>query len=256
LGQLDGQTAVVTGCSSGIGEAITLRFLEEGAVVVGLDLNEFVAPIDRERFVMRIGSVAQEADITAAIDQAVEDTGRIDIMVNNAALQLEQTIDDTSVEQFDQLVATNLRGVFIGIKMAAAKMSTGGRIINLGSVLGFTGDPLLAAYTATKGGVVNLTRSAALTYGRRGIRVNSLCPGAVRTSLTTRVWDLADDPQKAREDMESLYPLGRIAEPSEIASAALFLATEASSAMTGASLMVDCGLTAANPEYSLVKDLL
>jgi NAD(P)-dependent dehydrogenase (short-subunit alcohol dehydrogenase family) len=255
MATLQGQGAVVTGCASGIGLAIARRFLHEGAHVLGVDVN----PCDElagERFRLVRGSVAEEAVIEGALDELIGWAGRLDVMVNNAAIQLELTLDDTSVEQFDALLAVNLRGVFLGTRHAARRLEAGGRIINLGSVLGLTGDPLLAAYSATKGGVVNLTRAAAAAYGKRGIRVNSLCPGAVRTELTTRVWDMAPDPEAARRAMEGVYPLDRIAEPEEIAAAALFLASDQSSAMTGAALIVDCGLTATNAEYSLIKDLL
>jgi NAD(P)-dependent dehydrogenase (short-subunit alcohol dehydrogenase family) len=255
--QLEGQTAVVTGCAAGIGRAIAERFRAEGATVVGLDVRRGAEPaLDGDAFRMVVGSVAEERDVRAALDTAREWTGRVDVVVNNAAIQLEKTLADTSPEEFDELVAVNLRGVFLGTKLAAAAMGAGGRIVNLGSILGLTGDPLLAAYSATKGGVVNLTRAAAVAYGRRGIRVNCLCPGAVRTELTTRVWDLAEDPSDAQRKMEALYPLGRIAEPEEIAASALFLATEQSSAMTGATLVVDCGITATNAEFALISDLL
>jgi len=253
---LQGQTAVVTGCSSGIGRAITERFLEEGATVLGLDVNDPGSTLRHAGLRFHQGSVSVEADVIAALDAAMQESGRLDIVVNNAAIQLEQTLDDTTVEEFDRLVATNLRGVFLGIKHAASRMTAGGRIINLGSVLGLTGDPLLAAYSATKGGIVNLTRAAAAAYGRRGIRINCLCPGAVRTELTSRVWDLTGDPTAAEAEMASLYPLGRIAEPAEIAGVALFLASPLSSAMTGAAVVVDCGLTATNAEFALIRALL
>jgi 3alpha(or 20beta)-hydroxysteroid dehydrogenase len=257
MGRLAGQTAVITGCASGIGLATARRFVAEGARVVGLDVRgQHEVTRDVDVFRMVVGSVAEEGDVLTALEEARAWTGRLDVVVNNAAIQLEKTLADTSREEFDQIVAVNLRGVFLGTKLAAAAMGTGGRIVNLGSILGLTGDPLLAAYSATKGGVVNLTRAAATAYGRRGIRVNCLCPGAVRTELTTRVWELADDPAAAQRRMESLYPLGRIAEPEEIAAAALFLATDESSAMTGAALVVDCGITATNAEYALIGDLL
>jgi NAD(P)-dependent dehydrogenase (short-subunit alcohol dehydrogenase family) len=257
MGRLADQTAVITGCASGIGRATARRFMAEGARVVGLDVREdHDVTDDADAFRMVVGSVAEEGDVLAALEEARAWTGRLDVVVNNAAIQLEKTLADTSREEFDQIVAVNLRGVFLGTKHAAAAMGAGGRIVNLGSILGLTGDPLLAAYSATKGGVVNLTRAAATAYGGRGIRINCLCPGAVRTELTTRVWELADDPAAAQRRMESLYPLGRIAEPDEIASAALFLATDESSAMTGAALVVDCGITATNAEYALIGDLL
>jgi NAD(P)-dependent dehydrogenase (short-subunit alcohol dehydrogenase family) len=246
---------VVTGCASGIGRAIARRFLEEGAIVVGLDVSDAPDDLVGDQFSYLRGDVREERSISAAIASAAGG-GSLDIFVNNAAIQLEKVLDDTTVEEFDELLAVNLRGVFIGCKLAATAMTNGGSIINLGSVLGFTGDPLLAAYSATKGGVVNLTRSAALAYARRGIRVNAICPGAVLTELTTRVWALAPDPTEARRQMERIYPMGRIVLPEEIASIAVFLGSSESSAMTGSMIVADAGLTAANAEFALVNSFV
>lgn len=253
---LSERTCVVTGAANGIGRAIAERFASDGARVLAFDRDQ-PASFDSSCIRVHLGSVENESDLVAALDAAVEWGGRLDVMVNNAGIQIERTIADTTTEQFDQLVAVNLRGVFIGLREAAARMlqTGGGAIVNVGSVLGVTGDPLLGAYSATKGGVINLTRSAAVTYGKRGIRVNAVCPGAVVTPLTTRTWDLAPDPARARREMERLYPMGRIVEASEVASAAAFLASDMASAVTGALLMVDCGLTAANPEYALIGEL-
>jgi NAD(P)-dependent dehydrogenase (short-subunit alcohol dehydrogenase family) len=249
VNRLDGKRAVVTGCSSGIGAAIARRFAAEGARVTGVDVNP-ADDVPLDHFVQ--GDVSEAETVEEAIRSA-QTGGPLDVMVNNAAVQLERTLDETSVEDFDRLVAVNLRGVFLGCTRAAAAMKAGGAIVNLGSILGFTGDPMLAGYSATKGAVLNLTRTAALTYGPRGIRVNAICPGAVLTELTTRVWDLAPDPEAARERMERIYPLRRIARPDEIASVALFLASEEASAITGATIVADCGLTAANAEYALAE---
>jgi NAD(P)-dependent dehydrogenase (short-subunit alcohol dehydrogenase family) len=256
-GRLDGQGAIVTGCASGIGLAITRRFLEEGAFVVGIYLDPHASDVVASaRFELVEGSVAEGSTFDAALGAAVSRTGGADILVNNAGIQIERTIDTMSVEQFEQVLAVNLRGVFLGIKHAAQRMGAGGRIVNLGSSLGITGDALLAVYSASKAAVINLTSSAAAAYGPRGIRVNCICPGAVRTGLVMRMWELSDDPDAARRAMEDGYPLGRIVEPDEVASTALFLASEESSAITGAALVVDCGLTSASGVYALIKDQL
>ena len=256
-GRLDGLGTVVTGAGSGIGLAIARRFLDEGALVLGFDVNAVASSeIQNERFRAFQGSVSDESDVSAGLQELMDWAGRVDVMVNNAGIQIERTIDDTTVEQLDEILAVNVRGVFLGIKLAARHMKPGGSIINLGSTLGLGGDPLLPAYSATKAAVINLTGAAAAGYGGRGIRVNCICPGAVKTGLTTRVWALAEDPDAARRAMEDGYPLGRIAEPSEIAAAALFLASGDSSAVTGASLVVDCGLTSTTGVYSLIKDQL
>jgi NAD(P)-dependent dehydrogenase (short-subunit alcohol dehydrogenase family) len=244
-GRLVGRAAVVTGCSSGIGLAIATRFVDEGAKVLGIDLDEGASgTLSGDRFRLHRGSVAEEADVAAALDSVTSWAGRLDVMVNNAGIQVEGTLDETSVDDFDALLAVNVRGVFIGTKLAAQRMTEGGSIVNLSSVLGLMSDPGVGAYSATKSAVVNLTAAAAGTYGPKGVRVNCICPGAVRTELAMRRWAQSDDPDAARRAWEDAYPLRRIVDPEEIASAALFLATEDSSAVTGAALVVDCGLMA------------
>jgi NAD(P)-dependent dehydrogenase (short-subunit alcohol dehydrogenase family) len=248
---------VVTGAAAGIGRAIVERLLAEGASVVGLDISPAPDDLAHPELRMLTGSVTEEDDIRGAISTATDWRGGLDVMVNDAAIQIEKTIADTSLDDFDRLVAVNLRGTFLGIREAAAALGErGGSIVNIGSVLGFTGDPLLGAYCATKGGVINLTRSAAVTYGRRGIRINAVCPGAVATPLTTRIWDMAEDPAAARREMEALYPLDRIVEPQEVAAVVAFLASDMASAITGSIVTVDCGLTAANPEFAMMQDLV
>jgi NAD(P)-dependent dehydrogenase (short-subunit alcohol dehydrogenase family) len=253
---LAGRSCVVTGAANGIGRAIAERFLAEEGYVVGLDVAAPTELPDHPNLKMLSGSVAEEDDVRAAIQAAVEWRGSLDVMVNNAGIQLERSLAETTTAEFDQLVAVNLRGTFIGVREAAAAMGDCGSIVNLSSVLATTADPLLGAYCATKGGVANLTRAGAVTYGRQGIRVNAVCPGAVATPLTTRVWEMADDPQAARQEMESLYPMGRIVAPEEVAAAVAFLASEMASGVTGSSVTVDCGLTAANPEFALMRDLI
>ena len=250
---LKDKTCVISGAQSGIGAAIAERFAGEGARVVGLDIDGG----DREESGIRLlaGSVTEEKDVRRAIAEAIDWGGSLDVYVNNAAIQIECGLLDTSVEDFDRVMAVNLRGVFIGTREAAAAMGPGGSIVNVGSALGLTGDPLLTAYCASKGGVVNLTRAAAVNVGTSGVRVNCLCPGAVATPLMTRMWDMADDPAAARRQMESAYPMGRIVEIDEVAKGAMFLASDLASAVTGAVLSVDCGLTAANPEFVSVQAL-
>ena len=143
--RIGGRAAVVTGCSSGIGFAITERFLEEGAFVLGFDLQEGAAAgLASDRFRLHLGSVSDEPAFDAAFDALMEWTGRLDIMVNNAGVQFEATLDEAEVDQLDRLLAVNLRGVFLGTRLAARRMGRGGSIINLGSVLGQQGGPGVA----------------------------------------------------------------------------------------------------------------
>jgi NAD(P)-dependent dehydrogenase (short-subunit alcohol dehydrogenase family) len=254
-GQLQGRVALVTGASNGIGRAIARRFSDEGATVIGLDLLEPDADAGLAEHVQ--GDVGDEATLQRVIAAAVATHGRLDVLVNNAALQIEGGFDDITDDALDKMLRVNVRGVFNACRIAAAAMTPagGGAIINLASMLSFTADPVLAGYCATKGAVVQVTRSAAVAYGPRGIRVNAICPGSVLTPLTTRIWDLAEDPAGARAQMESLYPLRRIVMPEEVAGPALFLAGDDASAITGATLNVDCGITATNAEYVLTATL-
>jgi NAD(P)-dependent dehydrogenase (short-subunit alcohol dehydrogenase family) len=155
--------------------------------------------------------------------------------------RLVETTDDA----WDRMHSVNLKGVFLGCKHAIPAMirNGGGSIINMASVLGFVGDPDLAAYCAAKGGVIALTKAAAVSYGPQGVRVNCICPGDVETPLVTAYFEKDPDPAKLRAEVSSKYALRRIAAPAEIAEAALFLASDGSSFMSGSSLVVDGALT-------------
>jgi NAD(P)-dependent dehydrogenase (short-subunit alcohol dehydrogenase family) len=254
-GRLAGQIAVVTGSSSGIGKAIAARYRQEGAAVVGVDLVEPESTAELEAF--HQGDVGDEGFLAGAIGATIADLGRLDVLVNNAALQIEGAFDEISDAQLDQMLRVNVRAVYNGCRFAGQAMSAqkSGAIINVASMLSFTADPTLAGYGTTKGAVVQITRSAAVAYGPSGVRVNAICPGSVLTPLTTRIWDLAEDPGAARQQMESLYPLRRIVGPHEVAGPAVFLASDDASAVTGAMLAVDCGVTATNAEYALTGSL-
>ena len=167
-------------------------------------------------------------------------------MVNNAAIQIEEELAETTEEQLDRILAVNLKGVFFGCKHAVRAMRTtgGGSIVNIASILGLVGDGLLAAYCAAKGGVLGITRATAVRYGADGIRCNAVCPGDIDTPLVAAYFRTAEDPAQLRAEVEAEYPLGRIAQPEEIARAVVFLASEDSSFMTGQPLVLDGGLLA------------
>jgi NAD(P)-dependent dehydrogenase (short-subunit alcohol dehydrogenase family) len=249
--RLENKVAIVTGAGRGIGQAIATLFAEEGAKVLVVDWNRetgaaTAAAIQGAGHTARFcyADVSQAAEVEAMVRAAVSEWGRLDILVNNAAIQVVARLVETTEEDWDRLQSVNLKGVFLGCKYAIPEMlrAGGGAIVNIASVLGLVGDPELAAYCAAKGGVITLTKAAALTYGPQGIRVNAICPGDVDTPMAQEYFDAAADPAALRREIDSKYALRRISSPREIAEAALFLASDASSFMTGAALVVDGGL--------------
>lgn len=239
---LDGKVAIVTGASSGIGKAIAERYSWEGANVVIADVNKD----DGEKLADEINGEFMECDVSnwENVKQVVEDTvekyGKLDVMVNNAGIGSVESIEDMDVEDYKQIRAIDLDGVVYGCKASTPYLKeTEGNIINIASIYGLVGDVGATAYNAAKGGVVNLTRSVADDLAQYNVRVNSICPGFVDTPMTEEA--LEED--EFREHVLGMTPLGRVAEPEEIASAALFLASDEASYITGINLPVDGGWT-------------
>ncbi len=193
------------------------------------------------------GDVAVEDDIIRAIDQCRNEFGALDIMHNNAAFFVTAELHQTTAEQWHQSVSANLTGVFWGSKHAVLAMreqGRGGSIINTASVAAFTATADTAAYVATKSGVMGLTRATALAYAGEGIRCNALCPGDFESAMFDTFLAGEKDPAAARRQLEGLYPTRRILKPSDVANAAVFLASDESAGVNGTSLVVDDGLLA------------
>lgn len=239
---LEGKVAIVTGASSGIGKAIAERYSWEGAEVVIADVNRE----DGAKLAEEIDGVFMECDVSKKEDvqRVVEDTvekfGQLDIMVNNAGIGSTDGIEEMDLEDYEKIRAIDLDGVVYGCNAAAPHLKkTEGAILNIASIYGLVGDVGATAYNAAKGGVVNLTRSVADDLAQYNVRVNSICPGFVDTPMT----DEALEDEEFREHVLGMTPLGRVAEPEEIASAALFLASDEASYITGVNLPVDGGWT-------------
>jgi NAD(P)-dependent dehydrogenase (short-subunit alcohol dehydrogenase family) len=247
-----GKVALVTGAASGIGEATAHRFAAEGAKVVAVDVNgdgaERVAASIRAAGAVASAFAADVTDPAAAremIRHAVATFGRLDVLDNNATSGTMGRVADVSLEEWNRVVAINLTAPFIAAKLAIPVMleRNGGVIVNISSAAGVQAEEGLAAYASAKAGLLALTRNIAAEYGRRGIRCNAVCPGAVLTP-PTRAFLGAVDGIQAR--MEQATPLRRIASPEEIASVVVFLASDESSYVNGATIMVDGGATATN----------
>ncbi len=245
MGKLKGKVAVVTGAGSGMGRASALLFAAEGAQVVCADVSgheeSAAAEIGQDAIAVR-ADVSQAVDVKAMFAAAVETFGRLDVVFNNAGIDAHHPLDETDDDVFDRLVAVNLRGVFLGIKYAipALRASGGGSIISTASAMGLVGRKGIAAYGATKGGVVALTMGAALDFAAENIRVNCICPGMVYTGLAgARADNAAPVP-----DRQLPVPMARWGTPREIAAAAVFLASDDSSFITGVALPVDGGYVA------------
>jgi NAD(P)-dependent dehydrogenase (short-subunit alcohol dehydrogenase family) len=238
---------VVTGVGSGLGREIARELARRGARVLGCDVNDESGAETMDGIgEYRHADVSRERDVEELVAQAVRGFGRLDVMVNNAAIQIEEELAETTEDQLDRILAVNLKGVFFGCKHAVRAMrpAGGGSIVNIASILALVGDGILAAYCAAKGGVLGITRATAVRYGQDGIRCNAICPGDIDTPLVAAYFATAEDPAALRAEVEQEYPLRRIAQPGEIARAVAFLASDDSSFMTGQPLILDGGLLA------------
>jgi NAD(P)-dependent dehydrogenase (short-subunit alcohol dehydrogenase family) len=234
---------VITGAAGGIGAAAAARFREEGAVVVGVDLHADLDHVD----LALAADVASEQDVIAFLARARAEYGRLDVLFNNAGISADDDVSvlDTSLEAWQRVQDVNLRSVFLCCKHGIPHLldTGGGSVINTASFVAVMGAATSQiSYTASKGAVLALSRELGVEFARRGVRVNALCPGPVDTPLLRELY--ASDPAQAARRLIHL-PMGRFADVREIASAALFLASDESSYITASTFMVDCGLSGA-----------
>ncbi len=251
MGRLDRKVAVITGAASGMGRATARRFAAEGARLLLADIDAargeevtgvITAAGGTATFIR--ADVSRAGDVRAMVTSAVEHYGALDVLFNNAGIEGESgRLADSSEENFDRVLAVNLKGVFLGMKYAIPEMLDrgGGSIINNASVAGLVGWLGGNAYSAAKGGVVTLTKTAALDYARGNIRVNCVCPGVIHTDLLERV---TGGVAVARERLERMQPVPHLGSPEDVAALVLFLASDEARFVTGAALTVDGGYTA------------
>ena len=252
MARLDGKVCVITGAGGGMGREAALAFCEEGALVCAADVSldaveESVGLCPAEQAIAVRADVSSEDDVRAMLAAAAERFGGVDVLYNNAGISPgdDASVTDTSVEAWERVLAVNARGVFLSCKHGIPYLLDrgGGSVINVASFVAILGAATSQiAYTASKGAVLAMSRELGVQFARQGVRVNALCPGPVETPLLLNIY--GSDPA-ALERRRIHWPTGRLAKPREIVNAAIFLASDESSYVNGATFMVDGGLTAA-----------
>lgn len=238
-----GRTVIVTGAGSGIGLDITRQFLGEGARVYAADLTPDSCPPQAVPVVL---DVTDESGFADLVGRAITETGRLDVLCNNAGIGSTTDPISCTTEEWDRVFAVNARGAFIGTKYALPQMLDQGRgvIVNTASAAGLIGLKDRTAYCASKGAVIALTKQVAVQYANTGIRCNCVCPGTIDSPWVGRLIAQTDDPTKARAALVARQPMGRLGQPSEVAAAVLYLASDDAAFMTGTELVIDGGIVA------------
>ena len=247
--RISDKVAIITGAASGIGRTTAILFAREGGKVVVADKNEVggnetvdLIRSDGGQAIFDYVNVTSATDIQGMVKTTINTYGKLDILVNNAGIAIRLPVVDLSEEDWDRNIDVNLKSIYLSSKYAIPRMieNSGGSIVNIASIYGIVGGRIRAAYAASKGGVVNLTRSMALDYALHKIRVNCVCPGFVNTPLLKNILKNKEEYQA----LADLHPMGRLGDMLEIALGVLYLASDESSFVTGIALPIDGGYTA------------
>jgi NAD(P)-dependent dehydrogenase (short-subunit alcohol dehydrogenase family) len=253
--KFNNKAVVVTGAASGIGKACAIEFAKEGGHVLIADVN--IDGAEQTAAVIRASGgkasvfqtdVSKPDSVKMLADHAANNFKAIYALVNNAAIQINKTAEETSFEEWNRQLSINLGGVFLCSKYFLPHLrATKGSIVNMSSVNGFFVEPTCAGYCATKAGIIGLTKAMAIDHGHDGIRVNCICPGYIDAGLAEGYFQSQADPAMARKEAGKLHALGRIGRPEEVARVAVFLASDDASFTTGASIVVDGGFASGLP---------
>lgn len=253
--RLKDKVVVITGSGSGIGKYCAIEFAKNGAKVVVADLNQFSAEETVKQIVSEGGmaiavkvDVSKQESVKKLVSLVLKTYWQIDILVNNAAIQINKSLDEMTFEEWNHQMSVNVGGVFLCSKHFLPLLSeTKGNIVNMSSVNGFFVEPQCPGYCATKAAIIGLTKAMAIDHGKQGIRVNCICPGYIDAGLAEGYFQSQPDPIQARREAGKLHALWRIGKPEEVARAAVFLASDDSSFITGSSLVVDGGFGSGLP---------
>jgi NAD(P)-dependent dehydrogenase (short-subunit alcohol dehydrogenase family) len=252
--RLTGKVVIVTGAGSGIGRATALLFGREGAHVVAVDRHEEITAQATEgiraaggRAIGIRADVTSEKDAQMVIENTIAEYGRVNVLFNNAGVSSFTSLLETDESEIDRVFGTNVKSVFFLSRAAIPHMKRqgSGSIINSSSITGIVGAPGMAAYAASKGAIITLTRTMALEHAEDGIRVNCICPASIDTAMLREAFDRAPDPERARFQNIKRHPLGRLGTPEDVAYFALFLASDESSFVTGGTHVIDGGASLA-----------
>jgi len=238
-----GKVAIVTGAGSGIGYEIAAQLMAEGARVLACDVEPDGVP---DGSLAHAVDVSDEHQVTGMASAALDAFGRVDILCNNAGIGSTTDVLGCSLEDWERVFSVNVRGVFLGTKAVLPTMleQGSGAIVNTASVAGMVGFRDRAAYCASKGAVIALTKQVAVQYAASGVRCNCVCPGTIDSPWVGRLMDGTEDPAATRAALTARQPLGRLGQPSEVAKAVLYLASDDAAFMTGTELVIDGGIVA------------